>query len=362
MVRQDVRWAARVWLALALLVPIGLAGGDANGQVSREDSAAAQVLFDDGVKLRKEEAYEQACPKFAESHRLDPQLGTLMNLADCYEKWGKTASAWISFVEAEGIARKKKDRRARIARKRAEGLEGRLQKMQLEVAERPEGLKITRNGAEVRPPMWGSELPVDPGEHVIEATAPGYETWSTTVTVSEGDELAVVEVPVLEESSNDDPSEGAGEGTGATDGPDEAAGEGPHMPLLVSGIAAGVVGLGGIGAGVGLGLMSTAKNDESLEHCRPEDPNLCDPEGVELRDEARSLETGTIVAYVAGGAVLATGVVLVALAFVMGDGDEEAETAGADGARRRAAASGPGLELLPSAGPEGAGVLLRGRF
>jgi hypothetical protein len=66
--------------------------------------AAATALFDDGRKLMAEHKYADACPKLAESQRLAPSGGTLLNLADCYEHTGQTASAWVSWKDVAARA------------------------------------------------------------------------------------------------------------------------------------------------------------------------------------------------------------------------------------------------------------------
>ena len=62
---------------------------------SADTRAAAAVLFEDGRKLKDEGKLAEACPKLEESQRLDPGIGTLYHLADCYERSGRTASAWV---------------------------------------------------------------------------------------------------------------------------------------------------------------------------------------------------------------------------------------------------------------------------
>src|SRR6266498_1038121 len=78
--------------------------GAASAQVSAENRAAAQALFDLGRTLITSGRAEEACPKFEESQRLDPGVGTQLNLADCYDRTGRTASAWTLYIEAPRVA------------------------------------------------------------------------------------------------------------------------------------------------------------------------------------------------------------------------------------------------------------------
>src|SRR5262245_52199416 len=96
-----------VFLSLLLSMSLWTTAVAAQDTVPSDDErAAAQVLFDEGRKLLKDEKIELACAKFAESMRLDHAVGTQLNLADCYEKLGRTASAWINWVEAAARSKK----------------------------------------------------------------------------------------------------------------------------------------------------------------------------------------------------------------------------------------------------------------
>src|SRR5689334_22228130 len=66
-------------------------------QSAVDKAAAAQVLFDEGMRLMSRGDAREACPKLAEAQRLDPGMATQFRLAECYEKTGRRASAWALF-------------------------------------------------------------------------------------------------------------------------------------------------------------------------------------------------------------------------------------------------------------------------
>src|SRR6185503_9463067 len=150
------------------------------------NSATAQSLYDDGRRLLQQGRAGEACPKLEASQKLDPAPGTQFHLADCYEKIGRTASAWALFLEVAAQARSRiRAEQEKIARERASALEPKLSKLTFEVAAgaRVPGLRVTRNGTEIDAALFGTPISVDPGPQRIVAEAPGYEAATLELSV-----------------------------------------------------------------------------------------------------------------------------------------------------------------------------------
>ncbi len=162
------------------------------------DPIAAQTLFDEAKQLMAEGHYTQACPKFAESQKADPGLGTQFHLADCWQHVGRTASAWAAFRDVESQAHARGEAsRERVAHDRAAALEPFLSKLAIlpPSAPAPPGLTIRRDGVEVGHEQWGVLVPIDPGAHVVAASAPGKQPWDTSVEVPMDGKIATVGIP-----------------------------------------------------------------------------------------------------------------------------------------------------------------------
>src|SRR5262249_9549066 len=157
--------------------------------------AAAEALFNEAEKLVASKDYAQACPKYAESLRLDPGVGVMLYLGDCYEHLGKTASAWAEYREAEDLATKRADtKRAALANTRAERLAPKLSRLTIVVATeaRVPGLEVKRDGESVGTGQWGTPVPLDPGPHALSASAPGKQSWESSVTIPDNGESVKV--------------------------------------------------------------------------------------------------------------------------------------------------------------------------
>ena len=261
------------------------------------DPAAAQMLFDDGMRLMTSHQYAQACPKFEESQRLDPGLGTLFHFADCEEHIGRTASAWAAFLEVASEAKAQgQSARELAAHNRAAALEPTLARLTIDPgAERgTPSLELLRDGATMGSAQWSLAVPVDPGAHVIEARAPGKTPWATTVNVVAGARDAIT-VPGLADAVSSTT-------TTAAELDQRSSGKGQR----VAGLVLGAAGLAGLGIGGYFGAVSWIRHDDAGSHCGA---NGCDASGVSLRDDARRDGNAATVSFVAGGALLLAGII-----------------------------------------------------
>ncbi|HUJ60131.1 MAG TPA: hypothetical protein VLX92_16610 [Kofleriaceae bacterium] len=144
--------------------------------------SAADQTFERGRKLLAEQRYAEACSAFEQSQRLDPQSGTLYNLADCETHLGKLATAWEHYRQLER-SDANAERRAASARFAA-ALAGRVPKLVIELAPRPPGAHLVVDGVDSTE-LIGVEIPVDLGDHAIAAQARGFRDAAQRVIASE---------------------------------------------------------------------------------------------------------------------------------------------------------------------------------
>src|SRR5512141_381175 len=115
-----------------------------------QDPAGAELLFREGRRLLDEGNVDAACEKLQESQALDPMSGTLLNLADCLTKQGKTATAWARFRNAAELATTQgKADQAAEATRRANELEADLSYLTIKVPQPVPGLEVKRGGVTV---------------------------------------------------------------------------------------------------------------------------------------------------------------------------------------------------------------------
>jgi len=269
----------------------------------RTDRVLAEALFREGRELMEANKVSEACVKFAESYRIDRALGTLINLALCHEKEGKTASAWAEFNEAAADAAVEHDDREAFARKHIAALAPELPRLSMSVAPATSALanlEIRLDGHPVGKAAWSSPLPIDPGEHELGASADGKRPYLTKFTVPKGAGTTNLAVPVLEDLPK------AIELKPPTDTTQDSGGGSTQKTIGYITTGVGVVGLL---AGTAFGL--TAMSAKSDRDARCTGNNLCDQEGVDKDQDARSAATVSTIGFIAGGVLTAGGLVLI---------------------------------------------------
>ncbi len=240
-----------------------LLGSVGTAHAQMDDRARAQQLFEAALADAEKGDFASACPKFLASQNADPKTSTLLNLGQCYEANGQTASAWGAFKEATLFARKLgRDDWAKQASDKAMALEGKLVRLTITAPKmRPEGFELKRDGATLTDGELGVAIPVDPGEHVIVARAPGYREWIMKVVVKE--KTQAVMVPELEK----EPMTSAPPMTIVGPTPEQQPPPSFFTTPRIIGVAAAGVGVVGLGVGTILGLTAKSKYDDAKTSC-----------------------------------------------------------------------------------------------
>jgi hypothetical protein len=269
---------------------------------AQDNAAAVEALFNAGKKLMADGNVAEACPKFLASYNLEHRVGTLLNLADCYERSGQLASAWGRFVEARNLAQRAgQPEREAFASDHAKALEPRLSTLAIQVTSPPPGFTVQRDGLGVEAGAYGVAVAIDGGAHEITASAPGMKPWTGHVTVQPASDHQTLSIPPLEPAPV----------AVATPAP-TPVGETSHTQRY---IAIGTAGVGVVAIGIGtvFGVEAISKNSDSNAKgggCGLGGANNCNASGVALRQTAVSDGTISTVFIGVGAAAVLGGVVL----------------------------------------------------
>ncbi len=341
------RLAMSAVVAAAALLTCATSASPARADDNR---ATAQLLFQQAKELMLAGKTAEACDKFAAAADLVQTVGVRLNLATCYEKVGRTASAWTRYDEALTIAERNGDSAAaQLARSSQAALTPHLTYLSVTVSKEAAAvlqLGVLRDGQQVPKAAWGVPVPVDPGDHEIKALAPGHKGWSTSMKVVGEGTHAEVQVPVLAVEAGPPivaiaPAPAPAAPTAA---PPAAAPTKMGTQKLV-GLVGGGVGVVGVIVGSIFGLMASSAWSSQQSDCGS--PTSCPNHAGALADHSTLSTDSTVstAAFIAGGVLVAGGVAL----FFTGKNDPATPHA-------------TGLTISPSVGMGGAGVSLGGRF
>ncbi len=301
----------------------------------------AEKLFAEGrAALTRPRDLAKACDILARSYALRQRGDTLLNLAECHRRQGKTATAWREFDEAIRYAVSVEFREAiDAAVSRRDELAPLLSELYVEVdqAALPPDAVVLLDGKKLPPLQWNARLFVDPGKHVVTATGGGYEPFEGSVVVEPKVRGAVIRVEPKKVPEAPPPPPVAPPPPKATPKPPPPPPEeAPIWPYVVGG--AGVIAMA---VAVVFVVDSAAAGSDLDEVCGAEERDGCpgdydfeSPRGREIR-----------------GFGLFVGLGVAGLA---------ATTVGAIGWATTRPKSPDRVSLAPWASPDGAGVVVRG--
>ena len=306
---------------MLLAVAVALTALPVRAQEKRTDAVRAEVLFEEGRRLMLGHDYAAACPRLAQSQALDPAPGTALNVALCYERQGKLATAWAAYKTAQGLAdRPGQEERLAVATKSAANLEPKLSRVTISVlsAARTSGLEVRLDGDKIEDLEWGTAIPRDGGGHDIDASAPGKRPWHSHIEIQDSGARVTVEVPALQDElpTMARASEPGSRETGGG-GPAIASGNtrkaiaerpeaSPPQTQRVVGLVVGGLGLAGVATGVALVVIGYGDQNGAGcngQFCAP------GPNQSKYNDGTNLINTGRDIA-IAGGVATLAGFVL----------------------------------------------------
>jgi hypothetical protein len=322
-------------LAIASWSPIAAA------QVS--NATAAESLASATAELLASGDTEEACRKLRASSGLDPSAARFLALGACWERAGKTASAWEAYRRAADAPGSERPDHAAAAREGEARLAPTLTRIQIDAPKDAAfiDLEVSLDGARFAPALYGVAIPVDPGTHWISAASPEHERWSLQLTLPPAPGITTVGVPTLQFASR--PAAPAAKPNAPLPAPvdvqDRVANRGNSQRIV--GLVLGGVGAAAIGTGVVFALKARDSRQDIARRCAD---GGCTARDMQFYDEASRNAVFANVALGLGAASLATGIIVYAVA---------------PSAAPKKAAS---VRVLPQFGARSAGLVASGGF
>jgi tetratricopeptide (TPR) repeat protein len=303
-----------------------------------DDKSKADTLFKQGKKLMAEKKYSDACEAFEQSMKLDPGIGTQLNIAKCYEDWGKLARALHAYQAAERMAKDANDSRADKIDGLVTELDPQVPRLTIHVPKGAATTGVTIDGAAVED--FSQPVLLDPGPHtLVYPTAEGRKKTKVVPVDRGGSSEVTIDLPVAEHHDATPPPPPPTKPVVATADP------GHTYKLAAYGV--GGAGVAAIAVSSYLTLSARSKYNDALKaHCGGV-TNGCDDVGLKQTHDARHQANIATVVFSVGLAAVGGGVALYMLA-PKGKSVEKPEDAA--------------LYVVPSVSTDGAGLVIGGQL
>ena len=332
-------------VAAIAAVTFRLATASAAGPPAAVASTKEQVLtlYNQGKELLDAGKTAEACQAFESAKRLDfTAINLILRLGDCYERLGRTASAYSQYQQAASLAAAAKDARRSTAEERVAAVEPHLARVVVALSPAAVSVTVRRNGEIVARETLGKPEPVDPGRYTFEAAAPGKTTWSAAREIVAGSTITIDVPGLLPAASSALPATL----------PTPEASSSPRRAIALALGGVGLVGLG-VGAAFGVKALSNLAASRANGHCDAQ--SFCDDAGFQLRGDAQDAATISTVTLALGAGAAVAGVVL----WITAPSSPKAATKAPASSSRSPLST---VRASVAGDAHGAGVWLRGAF
>jgi len=279
----------RVGPVLAAFVGLALAASPAHAAPGVVEVRAARQLFVDAEKDEDGGRWADALVKLRRVSQVKLTAGIHYHVALCEEHLGHLAAALDEYTSAEGQARAEGAVDVlHLVGKRIADLAPRVPRLTIRLAPAAPDATVTLDGAKLSPALFGTALPVDPGEHRIDVAAPDRVPTSQSVTMRERDtttiDLQLAEPPPSPAPTPSAPApiaEPAPTPPPLPDTPSASTRLSRTGAILATGGAVVLLG-GGIAAFLAAGGAHTRAVNQCAQTVSPS-PGACDPEKNSVR-------------------------------------------------------------------------------
>lgn len=267
----------------------------ASANAGPSDAAQAEALFNSGKDALAHGDLATACARLGESYKLDPAVGTLLNLATCEERSGKLVIALEHFTSARAQLAKN-DFRVGFTSERIAALSPRIAHLTVRVP--PSGTRVVHDGIEVPPAAWNVPLEMDPGSHTIVIETQGRPASRIDFTLREGEgrtvapEAAPAPPPPPPPPLRPLP-------------PPPAVAPMDPPPSRTFAYVAGGIGVAGLVTGTITGLVTMNAASAYKDHCHF---GKCDPEGLSAASTGRTTSVVSPIAFAVGAVGIGAGI------------------------------------------------------
>lgn len=277
------RIGARLTGCLVIAALLGAPSGVAFAAPTKQELAKARARFQQATELEQAGNYTQALEAFREvgQVRMTPQVR--YHIGFCEEKLGKLLTALGGYELAMQEAASVDPSFAKEVEDRIKQLKARIPKLTLKRGESAKSGRIEIDGVSVGENSLGTELPFDPGPHLVEVKLGEATKFSETVSLAEGEAKELVIEFKADAPGPAVPAAGADKPPEKDKAPDKKAGS--ALPWIIGG-----VGVAGLAAGGVFFLMKNGKVSELEDACGPNN-DQCPPDKQSTYDDAKTYNT-----------------------------------------------------------------------